>query len=420
MFRQACAVRFKAVASACLASVMLAIAMLGVSVPSFASDPAVKDVRVGVHPEKTRFVIELDRSVPYQIFTLSDPYRVVIDLPAFNWEAGSPPQNMSTGFVTGYRYGLFRPGVSRVVVDLSVPVKVAKHFVLPPSEGAGYRLVIDLSNVEAQQFAASSAPIESDGWKAYAAPLSPRLEPSEKAAKMEKAKEGKRVIALDPGHGGVDPGAIGATGTYEKNVTLAMARAVKKELEASGRYKVVLTRSKDIYIPLRDRYQIAYEAGADIFISLHADISKSRSTRGLSLYTLSDKASDREAELLAAKENKADVIAGADLSEYAPEVSSILIDLAQNSTNENSWHFAEMLVGELGKRVNVLRNTHRFAGFAVLKSPNVPSVLIELGYLSNRHDEKLLQTDKYRTYIGKSILTTLDEYFKRQERLSRS
>jgi N-acetylmuramoyl-L-alanine amidase len=168
---------------------------------------------------------------------------------------------------------------------------------------------------------------------------------------------------------------------------------------------------------LRDRFEIAHRHKAELFVSLHADSIKNRKVRGGSVYTLSNKASDKEAASLATRENKSDIIAGADLSGYAPEVSEILIDLAQGATNKESWFLAEMMVKALGQRTKLLRNSHRFAGFAVLKSPNIPSVLLELGYLSNRIDEKNLSKPKYRRRIARALLQAVDTYFKRKSKL---
>src|SRR5690606_18852661 len=200
----------------------------------------------------------------------------------------------------------------------------------------------------------------------------------------------RRLIVIDAGHGGVDPGAISVTGMQEKVITLSAAKVIKEVLEKTGRYEVMLTRDRDIFLPLRQRFEIARRARADLFISLHADSFKTSDVRGASVYTLSERASDREAALLAAKENKADIIAGIDLQGEAPEVSSILIDLARRETMNYSAHFATLLVQELGEAVMLRRNTHRFAGFMVLKAPDVPSVLLEMGYLSNPQDAKAL------------------------------
>lgn len=222
---------------------------------------------------------------------------------------------------------------------------------------------------------------------------------------------GKRIVAIDPGHGGVDPGTIGIGKTYEKHVTLALGRDVKRALEATGRYKVVMTRDRDIFLRLRQRVQVARDAGAELFISIHADSVANPKTRGLSVYTLSEKASDKEAAKLATKENKADLIAGIDLSAESADVTNILLDLAQRETMNQSALFAREVVGELKREVKLLRNTHRFAGFAVLKAPDMPSVLLEAGFLSNRQDERNLLSKNYRAKLANAVAKGVDRHF---------
>jgi N-acetylmuramoyl-L-alanine amidase len=221
----------------------------------------------------------------------------------------------------------------------------------------------------------------------------------------------RKIIVLDAGHGGVDPGAIGYRGTYEKKITLEMARELKEELEKNSKYKVYLTRNRDIFIPLRDRVKIARKYDADLFISIHADSAKNRKAKGLSVYTLSQTASDKEAEALAEKENKADIVAGLNFADHTKEVSDILISLAQRETNNSSSEFANFLSSEMSKSVRTVSNTHRSAGFAVLKAPDLPSVLLELGYLSNPEEEKLLQQDEYQNKIAWGIYNGIQEYF---------
>ncbi len=223
------------------------------------------------------------------------------------------------------------------------------------------------------------------------------------------------VVAIDPGHGGQDPGAISLGGDYEKRITLAIARALREELAALGRYKVVFTRNNDSFIRLRDRIAIARAAGADIFVSLHADTISNDAVRGLSVYTLSERASDAEAAALAERENKVDLIAGVKLAGETPEVSNILIDLIQRETMNNSARFASLLVEELQQQTTLLPRTHRFAGFAVLKAPDVPSVLVELGYLSNESDERLLLSRPHRQKLARGIARAIDRYFVRLE-----
>jgi N-acetylmuramoyl-L-alanine amidase len=219
------------------------------------------------------------------------------------------------------------------------------------------------------------------------------------------------LVYIDPGHGGPDPGTIGRNGTYEKNVTLAVAQELQRQLLASGRYRVKLTRSSDQFVALRARFEMARIDHADIFISLHADSSFVGDARGASIYTLSETSSDAEAAALAAKENKADLIAGVDLSKQNVVVTSILIDLAQRETKNLSARFAELLVEKLGRVTLLLRNTHRYAGFAVLKAPDIPSVLIELGYLSDSQDEALLLSAAHRAKLAGAMLLAIDGYF---------
>ncbi|MBI5163987.1 MAG: N-acetylmuramoyl-L-alanine amidase [Magnetospirillum sp.] len=223
--------------------------------------------------------------------------------------------------------------------------------------------------------------------------------------------DGRPVVVIDPGHGGVDPGAIGISGVYEKYITLAVARELKTQLEQTGHYKVFLTRDRDVFIRLRDRIAYARQQGADLFVSLHADAVQSPSIRGLSIYTLSQTASDTEAGQLADKENKADLIAGIDLSHESADVANILIDLTQRETMNRSAGFAGDIVEELGRDTALLANTHRFAGFAVLKAPDVPSVLIELGYLSHEAEERQLRQPDYRIRLAKAITRSVERFF---------
>ena len=220
---------------------------------------------------------------------------------------------------------------------------------------------------------------------------------------------------IDPGHGGVDPGAIGISGIYEKSITLVMARTIRTELKKFGHFKVVLTRNRDIFVPLRERIRLARTVGANLFISIHADTVKNSKISGPSVYTLSERASDKEAAMLAEKENKVDIIAGLDLSDKNAEVTGILIDLVQRETKNRSVRFARKLISQLKKRTKVLRNTHRFAGFAVLKAPDVPSVLLELGFLSSPKDERALQDRRYRARLAKGVADAINGYFARIE-----
>ena len=293
---------------------------------------------------------------------------------------------------------------------------------LPATQHHPYRLVIDLAPVTDAEFAQTERQFASKDWVDppvhQAAATAPRLPAA--AGDRKGLGPQKRLVMLDPGHGGPDPGAIGVSGVQEKEITLEVARKVRRMLELTGRYKVMLTRDEDVYVPLRKRYQLAEAAGAELFISLHADINSNPRLRGTSIYTLSENASDREAAALAAKENRSDAIAGIDLSNQSDAVASFLIELRQRQTMNESALFSESLIQEVASSSKLLRNTHRFAGFAVLKSPDVPSVLMELGYLSNRQDEKVLTDPRHQEKMARSILRATDEFFERKERLSRS
>jgi N-acetylmuramoyl-L-alanine amidase len=401
---------------------ILAIVALILAFSRPVSAAEISDVRIGVHPDKTRLVVEIDGKVPYKVFTLPNPYRVVIDLPEVGWKLASSSGNPGKGVISSFRFGLFQPGNSRLVVDIERPVKLVNHVMLPATSKYPHRLVFDLKPVSAAAFEASERQFTSKDWvdpPARAALSPPSAGPAKKRPPKGLGPQ-KRVVVLDPGHGGPDPGAISVSGLREKDLTLKVARAVKRILEATGRYSVRLTRSEDVYIPLRKRYQLAEEAGGELFISLHADTNSDSRVRGASIYTLSEKSSDKEAAALAAKENRSDAIAGVDLSNQSDAVASFLIELRQRQTMNESALFSEVLIREVATKSRLLRNSHRFAGFAVLKSPDVPSVLIELGYLSNRQDEKLLRTKRYHLRIGKAILRATDAFFERKERLSRS
>jgi N-acetylmuramoyl-L-alanine amidase len=371
-------------------------------------------VRVGQHPGMTRIVFDVSDNVDYRIFFLADPYRVVIDLPELSWEA-PPPRGDGVGLIKAYRYGMFAAGTWRVVLDTAGPVKVANMQLIEPREGYRYRLVLDLAPDARDSFLAAVKRTS-----ALAVAAMPPAEPAPAPAPKARPRPEKKVVVIDPGHGGVDPGALGRTGVYEKFITLAMAQELKRQLDATGRYEVKLTRDRDIFLPLRQRIAIARADNADLFISLHADTIQDPTIRGLSVYTLSETASDSEAAALAASENKADVIAGVDLTNASPEVTNILIDLAQRETMNLSANFAEFAVDDLARETRLLGKTHRFAGFAVLKAPDVPSVLVELGYLSHREEERQLRDPGYRAKLSSALVKSVDHYFGWKDALSKS
>ncbi|MEP2869809.1 N-acetylmuramoyl-L-alanine amidase [Parvibaculum sp.] len=371
--------------------------------------PAVTSIRIGDHGAQTRFVMEISGDVPadYTVFTLSDPYRVVIDVKGIPFRLLEEPADKHKGFVSGYRYGRFEADTYRVVLDAAQPVDISRDFVLDPQAGFGRRIVLDLAPTDLASFNAKA------GLPASAEPAAPALANiaavpvSPPAERLDR----RRVVVIDAGHGGVDPGTHGRSGVQEKEVVLAFAKQLGDELRASGRYEVHLTRESDIFIPLRERVAIARRHKADLFISVHADALQKSSVRGMSIYTLSETSSDKEAAALARKENQSDVIAGLDLEGESPEVTGILIDLAQRETKNYSSRFARTVVDYASQKTRTLDPAHRFAGFVVLKAPDVPSVLIELGFLTNPEDEKQLTSPAWRATMAKTLSRSIDRYF---------
>lgn len=384
-----------------------------------AARPEVSAARIGETPERTRFVLEMNEDLPYRVFTLPDPFRVVVDLPEVAWSLPGGAEPRPGGLVTALRFGLFAPGTSRVVLDTGRPVLLQKVFVIPPSDGKPWRLVVDIEPATREQYFAAESSATGEA-AVSEEPLRPLVEAAPPPLPQPKPADERPVIVIDPGHGGVDPGAVGISGTYEKDLTLDYGLALKKALEASGRYRVVMTRERDLFLKLRERIALAQQAKGELFISLHANVHSSGSVRGASIYTLSETASDEEAAALAAAENAADVLAGVDLTDQTGDVRNILIDLAQRETMNLSKKFANDLVSEVGRETKLLRNTHRFAGFAVLKSPVVPSILFEIGYLSNRQEERQMRDPAHRAKIVESIIRAVDGYFERQRAASRT
>ena len=373
---------------------------------AMAAEAAVTGIRLGDQAQGTRVVLDITGDVAFDIFTLPDPYRVVIDLPEVEWRLPGKTLSVGNGLVRQFRYGLFKPGVSRVVLDVSGPIMVKRSFMLQPTADFGYRMVIDLEPISAESFSQQ-------------AKLAPESEPAEASPPSQPATDnGKPLIVIDAGHGGVDPGTTGLSGGYEKAVTLACALELKRQMESGGRYRVVLTRERDVFIELRKRVEMARDNGADLFISLHADALDNRRINGAAIYTLSETASDAEAEELAARENKSDVIAGINLAGegYDENVANILIDLAMRETMNLSAEFAALVIPELGKEISLLRKTHRYAGFRVLKAPDVPSVLIEMGYLSNPKDEARLLDATHRRKLMGALVRAVDGYFNARDR----
>jgi N-acetylmuramoyl-L-alanine amidase len=381
----------------------LAACLLAVGAASAGANPAVTGVRMGVDSQRTRVVLDLSAPVKAETFLLTSPYRLVIDLPKVDWKAPVEASG-GAGLVKGYRFGQFDAKTSRFVLELTGPVEIANTFSLAPNSGYQNRFVVDIKAASPTSAnVAENQPDLSTGAAGHV------------PAPMRKPRPLTLTVVIDPGHGGVDPGTIGVGGTKEKNVVLAVGRKLRDELKKEG-YHVIMTRHSDKYLPLRQRVAIARNAHADMFISLHADTNNDPKFRGASVYTLSDKASDKAAAKLARKENGVDMIGGVDISDESQEVSSILVDLTMRETMNESARFARMVTPDLGRVMPLVNKAHRFAGFVVLKDPDVPSVLVELGQLSNKADEKRLTQPKSQAAVANALAHAVDQYFQPEQR----
>ena len=375
------------------------------AVTESASIPVATDVRLGGDDKQTRFVIDLTQKVDVAAFTLADPYRVVIDLPQITFKLSAKEGEHGRGLVKAFRYGLIMQGGSRIVLDTKGPVRVEKAFALGPSAGQPARLVIDLSATDRESFLRNITMQDRS--------LRPSTAKTNIASPPEVAGDERPLIVVDPGHGGIDSGTKSGSGQDEKDVVLAFGQMLRDKLEKTGKYRVAMTRSDDTFIPLDERVRFARARKASLFISIHADsIPRSEGqAEGASVYTLSAHASDAEAARLAEVENKSDVIAGVDLSSEPNDVANILIDLAQRETKAFSLQFARDLVGEFKATTRLHMHPLKSAGFIVLKAPDVPSVLVELGYMSTKDDLVHLMSADWRARTADSLVHAVDAFF---------
>jgi N-acetylmuramoyl-L-alanine amidase len=366
--------------------------------------PVATDARLAGDATRTRMIVDLSRPIGITAFTLADPYRIIIDLPQVTFALAARTGESGRGLIKAFRYGLVMQGGSRIVIDATGPVRVDKAFVLNAIEGQPARLVVDLVSIDRPSF-----------MRTLALEASQRRAPEARKPDQPKPSNDSRpLIVLDPGHGGPDNGAIGENGEMEKDIVLEFAQALSDKLEKSGKYRVAMTRTDDRFIALGDRVRLARGQGASLFVSIHADTLAARNendVRGATVYTVSDTASDVEAARLAEAENKADAIAGVDLSSEPEEVADILIDLTQRETKNFSHHFARSVVGELKSSAKLHKHPLKSAGFKVLKAPDVPSVLIELGYMSNKDDLKLMTSERWRGKTAAAITQAVNTFF---------
>lgn len=398
-------------AIAVLCGILLAIGAVSASGRAESAQPAAAaevpiatDARLGGDETSTRFILDLSRNVDLRAFTLADPYRVVVDLPQIAFQLPPRIGEQGRGLVKAFRFGLVMQGGSRIVIDAAKPVRIDKAFVLEPKDGQPARLVLDLAATDRESFLRTMA-LEN---------RPPRKEPkAERDAVAHAPGDQRPLVVLDPGHGGLDAGTVAASGEHEKTIVLEFALLLREKLERSGKYRVLMTRTDDRFVPLADRVRIARQAKASLFISIHADAlaAGDGEARGATVYTLSETASDAEAARLAETENRADIIAGVDLGSEPGDVADILIDLAQRETKTFSMQFAKTLVSELKTAARLHKHPLKSAGFIVLKAPDVPSVLLELGYVSSRQDLKLMTSDAWRGRATDSIVEAIGTFF---------
>lgn len=359
---------------------------------------------------RTVLTFDLTRPVEMRAFALADPYRIIIDLDEVHFHMPAQPGGDRRGLVQAFRYGLFAPGKSRIVIDLAGPAAIERAISIEATEGAPPRLHLELVRTDAEGFrrALADRSVTNLARRGDREVLAPRS-----SARAEE-DGGPPVVIIDPGHGGVDPGATApSTGDEEKSLVLDFAKVLRDKLAAGGRYRVIMTRDRDIFIPLAERVRIARQARAQLFISVHADSisGASDNARGVTVYTLSDRASDAESERLAERENKADAIAGFDLSDEPSDIADILIDLTRRETRIYSANFARTLAGEMRHVTRMHRLPLRSAGFQVLRAHDIPSVLVELGFVTSRRDVEMLTSAIWRDRTADAVSKAVDQFF---------
>lgn len=352
---------------------------------------------------RTRFIADLTDAVDVRVFALADPYRIVIDLPEVHFQLDPGTGDDGFALISAYRYGLISRGQSRIVLDVTEPVSVADSFVIPAVAGQPARLVVDLTPTTREAFLATALDYQenSTGNRAVAT-VTPN----------DNFDDNRLVVVIDPGHGGIDSGTISPNNVMEKDIVLAFAQELAAQLRATGRYEVLLTRDDDSFISLNDRVAFAQAAHADIFLSIHADaFPQQTSVRGTAVFTVSERASNQMVAEIAAHENQADVLAGVDIRDTDTDVVDILLDLARRETKNFSIMLGRDIIDQLRGETQLAPNPMQEAGFVVLKAPDVPSVLVELGFLTNPQDEQLLQSSDWRRQTASAMVEAVAAFF---------
>lgn len=381
---------------------------------AIAKPVVVSATRITSSSESTRFEADLSTTVGFSATAINGPYRVIIDIADASFDLPNGAGRRVSGLVKSFRYGLVEERKSRIVLDVSGPVLIGKSIVVPAKGKKPAHLVVELLPTTTDNFKLvyerEHAPVDQSVSAVQTATITPAAAPPQQNAQAPETSQIKTIV-IDPGHGGVDPGATSPNKTKEKDVVLAYGQALRDALLKSGAYKVVMTRDSDKFVSLGDRVKIARENKADLFIAIHADTVDEADVRGTTLYTVSDKATDAEAEALAQKENRADIIAGMDLGNQSKAVSDILINLAQRESKNQAMYFSKKAVKSLVQYAHFTGKPIRSAAFVVLKAPDVPSVLVELGYLSSAEDEALLTSADWRAHMADAMTKAVDDYF---------
>jgi N-acetylmuramoyl-L-alanine amidase len=380
----------------------LMLALVPLHTPAAEPDPGKPllafAARIAGDEARTRIVIDFEEKPEFDVHYVAAPERVVVDLPATAF--GFAQEDLSArGLFNDIRYGAMDQGSARIVLTAKRPVRLGLAEVQEADDGA-YRLVLDAEMTTAEIF---ESLVRQQSWE-------PATPVSDNAA-AASSDDGLFVVAIDPGHGGIDAGATGsATKTAEKEITLAFAKTLAEQLKRTPGVEVFLTRDDDRFLTLSERVTLARQAKADLFVSLHADTLSQKDIRGATVYTLSDRASDRMAEKLAARENLSDELAGISLKDEPPEVADILLDLTRRETQAFSIALAQNVIDSFEGQVGLINNAHRYAGFQVLRAPDIPSVLLELGFLSNPEDEKLLLDQNWREKVSRLLVESIERY----------
>ncbi|MCS4241477.1 N-acetylmuramoyl-L-alanine amidase [Rhizobium sp. BIGb0125] len=391
-----------------IAATLTAVTFFSVPSAAFAIGESSRMVasaaRIAGNEARTRVVIDFAEEPEFEVHYLDSPERIVVDLPSTDF--AFPAKDLeAAGLFRDVRFGTMDEGRARIVLTAKKPVRLAISEVQPNSEGNGVRLVLDAEITDKATFANL---VKDQSWQ----PPSPVTTASVDGVVSGKSdRQAQFIIAVDAGHGGIDNGAQGGkTGTHEKDITLAFAKELTERLNKEPGIQAVLTRESDEFLALSERVQIARQKGANLLISLHADTLKQKGIRGATVYTISDRASDRMAAELAERENLSDELAGVAMPASQPEVADILLDLTRRETQAFSVTLAGNILASFEGQIGLINNPHRYAGFRVLQAPDIPSILLEMGFLSNPEDEKLLLDVEWRKKLADVMAKAVGKY----------